>query len=707
MNFLFRNSVLIALISMSFSCAYAGKVKKGFEALAVYDYFKAKNSFSKGMKYNPSPSGFGLATVYARTDNPFHSLDSADRYIRLSRDSWELAKERKKLKWAVYGWTINGIDSLQQIISSGFFLRAKEIHTVDAYQEFITHHGNSLELDRAIHLRDSLAFFNAVKENSSSAYKSFLNRYPKSSYASLARDSFYDSQFEEITKNKTLASYVEFLELNPNSPLVGNAEDRIFEIVTQPNTKEAYEAFLNKYAKNRNRFKAWKSLYGVYLATEYSASKMREFLAEYKGIPEKMIVEINHELTYVDSVFLPIMNGKYGFMSPNGIEEINGFDNVSFFSEGLVVVQMGDNFGVINKKGQEVIPFEYDAISDFHNGLAVVEQNGKMGMVHRNGRFLFDVEFNDLGIFSEGLVYGQLEEKYGYYDETGRLRIPASFDDAFDFSGGIAKVEVAGLQALIDIYGTYVVPPVYERLDVFSDSLYIFEENGKKGLTNYLGKAIVEAEYDEIGKLSNGLAVASLDGEIVYIDDHGEVAFRIGLQTFPNYLLKGEFVDGTAIAFQDEVYGRINTSGEIITEFDYDNLGLGTSVIPFEQEELWGVMSLSNKILISPEYYSLEIIDDRYILAENDSAVGVLDLDGNTILPFVFEGVTHLSGNFFAVRNEKGVGLYRNGEVRSELNYDEVSVFQEDFILLSKSGVISYFDLIKDEMIIVKSESGD
>ena len=121
-------------------------------------------------------------------------------------------------------------------------------------------------------------------------------------------------------------------------------------------------------------------MYGVYLATEYSASKMREFLAEYKGIPEKMIVEINHELTYVDSVFLPIMNGKYGFMSPNGIEEINGFDNVSFFSEGLVVVQMGDNFGVINKKGQEVIPFEYDAISDFHNGLAVVEQNGKMGM---------------------------------------------------------------------------------------------------------------------------------------------------------------------------------------------------------------------------------------------------------------------------------------------------------------------------------------
>lgn len=121
-------SLLIVICFLTAShTASAGKIKRGFEALKVYDYFKAKKLFEKGMKYSPSAGAFGLAKIYMRNDNPFTSIDSAYRYVNLSKSFYPKAREGKKLRWAVYGWTEEGIDSLRQEISTLFYLNAAKL----------------------------------------------------------------------------------------------------------------------------------------------------------------------------------------------------------------------------------------------------------------------------------------------------------------------------------------------------------------------------------------------------------------------------------------------------------------------------------------------------------------------------------------------------------------------------------------------------
>ena len=76
-------SILIFIISnlLIVSC---NVLEKGYESLAEYDYFQAKQKFEKSLKKNTSPAAFGLSQIYGRNDNPFSNLDSAYHYSLLA-----------------------------------------------------------------------------------------------------------------------------------------------------------------------------------------------------------------------------------------------------------------------------------------------------------------------------------------------------------------------------------------------------------------------------------------------------------------------------------------------------------------------------------------------------------------------------------------------------------------------------------------------
>lgn len=95
-----RNILFIALVVCSVHQVQASRVSKGFEALKMMDYFKAKKMFTKGLKYNPEVSSYGLSIIFSRNDNPFYNLDSAYRYVVMADTTWANAKDRKKGKMA-------------------------------------------------------------------------------------------------------------------------------------------------------------------------------------------------------------------------------------------------------------------------------------------------------------------------------------------------------------------------------------------------------------------------------------------------------------------------------------------------------------------------------------------------------------------------------------------------------------------------------
>ncbi len=686
--------------------SYAGRVKKGFVALEMHDYFKAKKAFTKGMKYNPEICSFGLANLYSRDNNVFYSKDSAYRYIRLAKTVFYDAKAAKRSRWVKFGWDMNRIDSLERVIADQFFAEAKRINTPDSYNSFLNSHPNSTHAQRALIVRDSIAFFSAVMENTSHSYQAFIDQYPKSIYIEIAQDNFYEVQFNELTGDESLASYLEFVEVNINSPLRPAAEKKIFEIVTEPNTKESFDIFIRTYPENAMIDSAWRQLYQSSMDT-MSRLTLKRFKNKYPDYPYQK--ELLQDIAYIDSVFLPFKKGdSFGFMNTAGVTMIPlGYEQVSEFSEGLSVVAKGGKFGVIDKHNRVRIPFEFDAISDFISGRAIVEQNGLQGMIHRNGGFVFECKFDDMGTLSDGLIYASDGEKFGYYDVTGFLRIPMKFSDAYDFSDGVAKVEVDGLAAYIDIYGGYVVPPAFEEIRMFSDSLYIYEQDGFYGFSNRFGKSVIEPMYDEIGELHNGFAVASIDGEIVYVNGGGQVIIQNDLEEFPNFMSRAEFLNGEAIAMKDGMYGKIDQKGRGVIKFQYENLGTGAYIFAFKKNGQWGVMNASKKIIVPAKYASIAIHDETYIIANTEFGEGVLSINNEEVIPMNFNSIEYLSDDLFVAESETGFGILRKKELIAPLEFDSVQLFGKDYLLLIKSNRWVYLEIATGKLIEMRVDTGE
>ncbi len=689
---------------------YASRVKKGFEALALKDYFKAKKMFSKGMKYNPASSSYGLSIIYSRDDNPFHAKDSAYRYIIIADTSWVYAKERKKEKLAVYGWTRASIDSMKQLISRQFYEEALQVNTVASYTLFLAKHPWSNDYQEALHTRDSLAFFAAMNENTAEAYRKFLDTYPSSTFASMARDNYYNSEFYEKTKDGSLDSYLKFIEEYPNSPMIPDAEFSVYELVTAPNTIQAYELFVLGYENNRNVDRAWNEFYQLYIS-DFSKKRIQSFLDKYPQTPHRE--EIEKDLIWHDYPLLPSSNlnddgeRKYGFMNMEGKQMIEAkYDYVGAFSSGLSMVVQDDLYGFIDKLGRVQIPCEYASAMEFREGRCIVERDGKFGMIDRNNKLLLPFTYEDLGDVSEGLLYVSKGDKYGYCNENGVLVIPEKFDEAFSFSGKVAKVEESGNYGMINHSGEYVIQPEYEELTPLTDSLVLCEYKGKKGLLTKSGTTVIEPKYNEIGAFRDGLALVSRSDTVEYIDINGEVAISKGYKTYPNFLLKGEFTQGTAVVFKKGRYGKINTYGNVVTDIEYSNIGIGKAFTPFEKQGEWGLMSASNKLLISAKYEAIDLVDEKYAITRDNDTLGVLDMMGNQLIPFAFEGIEYLKDGVFVVRSGERFGLFIEGDEIALTEYDSIGLFDDDFVHLIKDGDYRYYDLKRKTLIATEENGG-
>lgn len=685
---------------------FAPKIEKGFSALSIFNYFRAKELFEGSLKKWESPAAYGLAAIFLRTDNPFHSLDSAYVYVVRSERTYASLKEKKKEKLKTMNFDYLNILELRAKVSSGFYERARKENTIASYSLFIKQHPWANELFNAIAVRDSLAFHEAKQKGNASAFKSFNDSYPQSSLSSLAQEEFHRLQYREMTQSDQLVAYLDFLKKCPENPYTHQAEDRVYEIVTVHNTVESYYTFIQVYPSNRNIGLAWRKLYQLYM-TDFSDERLEQFKEDYPTYPYWDELEQDRALMKLN--LLPFkQENLYGFMDHSGNVVIPAqYEQLGFFKEGLSLAMKNGYFGYIDKGNRTVIPFKYSSGTDFEEGRAVVEIDGKFGMIDRTGNEVFKILFNDLGSVSEELVYANADSLYGYYDRNGNTRIAPKFNEAYPFSKDIAKVQVGDNQAFIDIYGTYVVAPGYPEISFFNDSLLIFEEDDKVGLMRKNCRVLVPAEFEEIGQLSFDRALVVKEELIGYIDGTGKQIILPQYEQYPNYQKRGQFHSNLAIVKQKGKFGAIDLNGKVAIPLSFTEIGDISALMAFSKGKGWGFMDLTGKVIIQPTFDYAESFKDGQAIVEKLTLQGVIDAKGNEIIPITYTSVSRLTKDLFMVSNGSHFGiLSAKGEQVVPVSYQQIRVLDKDFVLLMNNNEVHYLSLT-DKKIIQPNLSGE
>ena len=312
----YKSYSLLILIVLSLSVS-AGRIKKGFEALEIYNYFKAKDLFEKTLKRHEAASSYGLSVIYQRKDNPFTNIDSAYNFIQRSFNAYCILDFKKKEKYSAFGVDSISILNQRNLISQDLFKRTRSKHTIVDYNEFIEMNPWSENLDSAIYLRDELAYSQADEQGTSDAYNHFLSLYPNSEFGKSANSKYQNTLYTELTSSNSFTSYVEFIEKHPTSPYRTDAEDKIFEIYTETGSILSYKNFIYEFPENHNVNKAWKHMYNAHLAGEYTPDRIIEFSTQFPDYP--YLDELNEELELINTRFYPIKDqDTWGFVDETG-----------------------------------------------------------------------------------------------------------------------------------------------------------------------------------------------------------------------------------------------------------------------------------------------------------------------------------------------------------------------------------------------------
>ncbi len=153
-----------------------------------------------------------------------------------------------------------------------------------------------------------------------------------------------------------------------------------------------------------------------------------------------------------------------------------------------------DNIVVVDSQNNSQ-PINIQTSSFKENEYYFVERNGLKGVIDNKGETLVPLKYEEVCPFYENRALVKTEGKYGFVDNSGHLIIACQFLNANHFSDGLAAVEFEGKSgtAFINTEGTVVIKPhKYDEVGYFNNGRCLVKKGNKTYYINKDGGKIKE-----------------------------------------------------------------------------------------------------------------------------------------------------------------------------------------------------------------------
>lgn len=346
----------------------------------------------------------------------------------------------------------------------------------------------------------------------------------------------------------------------------------------------------------------------------------------------------------------------------------------------FITAKLGDKWGLLDRDGTVILPFEYDYFGVDENGELVVGSGDSRGKADRDGRIFIPAnhpsvaEFNGSGFAVAG-DYGN----YVVIDRSNEVVLGNGFVQIRQFDGGrlfavedgekwgvvsldcewvigpgfyrigrqalngLTRAEVErGQVGFLDRSGDWAIPPGrFEDAGDFDEKgMASAKQGGKWGFINAQGDWLIQPQFESGWRPRNfdneGYTAIELGGKTGVIDQAGRVVVE------PRFKFVWQFENGIATAQIDEKSGRIDTAGEIVVPFQYDwitpyygqglaRARMGTDWIHIDERGSRVMFEGIDEVMVFTE--------GGWAAARKDGKWGAIDVEGNWLVEPIYDCV--------------------------------------------------------------------
>lgn len=648
------HKLLIFYLILTVAGARASKIESAYEALHIYDYFKAKKLFYGELKKShKAAAAYGLAVIYNRTDNPFSNADSASKYITLAGNFYK----ETRLKESYFSFKIDSLTILTDAnaIAQKALLKAYSFNTIGFYEQFVIKNpfASVEQRNNALYLRDKLIYAVALSYNTSDSTKVFMLRFPESSFYSEYTTLFDKQLFEEQTPLKNAEQFNAFITKFPKNKFTPQAQDELFEIYRKNNDLQGLDFYVTNYKNSHFINEAWKLLYALTVKS-YNNEELQSFVQNYPDFPFK--ASINKEIELNNKILIMVNDSDYiGFVDTTGKYLITPqYDEATLFKEGLAVVNRNDSVFFINKENQNVFNAFYDDAFTFAYGNAPVNIKSQWFLINRQGQKSAG-PFEDLSEQSENIYIVKTNTKYGAMDVYGNNIFSPQYDRLGDFKNGFAYYLNGGLYGFVTKTGMASKARYQWISDFDENKLAIVKLNNQFGLVNENDSIVLSAQYDLVLKAENNIFIIVKNNKYGFYNGKGcfisDIDFDYKKELPVSFYTNGKLFK----LLKKNKQALMDINGRVSIDYDtYEEVNFAQSnMIRIKRNGKYGFVDRKLSLVIPCKYNSATDFNEGLSVCVLKQETILINAKGETILK-TKGSITPIPGNYYLVKEEEG-----------------------------------------------------
>ncbi len=354
------------------------------------------------------------------------------------------------------------------------------------------------------------------------------------------------------------------------------------------------------------------------------------------------------------------------------------YDQLNYISkryEPYISIQLGNQYGVLNPKGETILPAQYDDIL-FDGYRYKVKKNDKWGLHDNKGKELIPTCFG--GIENHAYVNQmrvKLDGKWAVYNwiKDDACAMTIGYDD-IDYFADYFVVREGSKFGLLDINAKVVLPIEYDYMAPFFLkylNTVIVGKNKKVGLfrIDSTGTKHVEVpmEYDDIWIDEENFKLKVRQGDKVDYFFVDQPLFDMAYNDVQYY----EDINRVMVKLKGK-WGMVTPEGEELIPLAYSKIhvlktnqfmvqkkgkwgllnGQGKELIPVLYDEFdyrpkkdiffvnkggkWGIVSIKKGILLPPKYEDLYTLPNRNYLVKQKGLWGIVAAGGRVLVPLEY-----------------------------------------------------------------------
>ncbi len=377
-------------------------------------------------------------------------------------------------------------------------------------------------------------------------------------------------------------------------------------------------------------------------------------------------VKINKKWGLIDMDGTLVMEPKYDLLGDRiGNTRTSG----GLISVPYVIVQLNNQLGLINARGQEVLPPLYDDIVNaFADSVFTVKKDGNLLVVNQKGETIFD----------------------GKYEEV--IPIPRDREHFI--------VKEKGKYGLVKKGEGYVIPNEYALLEVnkIRQPFLNFQteaslELEQKGLISFKNKIIFPAEYEFITIVTSNHFLVKKDFYEIRDEDQNVLVPASKEWTTARPLSKS-FIAFTSSYTKSSKIFSFKTNDYISTKTEFDGFEkFSNNFLLGKKDGRVGLIDTLGKEVIPPNYSAIEELDGDTLFKVLKFKQGIYNINQGLIAPTEYDDITSYN-NTFAQATKKGKKglLNRKGELVAPTQF-ETFQFQDEFVKAFQGQKMNYYEM--------------